>query len=611
MTPPVATVFVEDASLVAAYIDDGHEEQWYTVKRWLAAQGFESVDGCVRVTFNQSHKLMGCLDTAPANQFSWELTAEAAAVIRGHSQLTHELDEIMANPEMSNGQWPDDLGEPSTFGFRRTLTAEQHHDVARLLAMRHGGNFGVPGSGKTTVAYCVWAAERARDQVDALLVIAPLAAFEAWTGEPIECFVPEARPRVHVMPGQVPHSSDVVVMSYSRLTQLRTVAELDSWLTTRRTMLVFDESHRVKAGPQGAWGRAAARLARRCHRRYVLSGTPMPNTTSDLAAQLDLCWPGYGAELANGSLRGVRDRIYVRTTKEQLRLPKLSTRVERVPLEPMHQKIYDALAGGAMNIVNNPRLAADVEMLGAVLMRLLAAATNPAAVLSEGQRLELPSWVDQEAPIDEIVRNTARMVRPAKLMRSAQLVEANVMAGRKTLVWSVFVANVTAMADLLAAHEPAVITGALPTDDPNAPTDRNRELRRFRTDPNCKVLVATPQTLGEGVSLHRTCVDQIHLDRTFNAGLYLQSLDRTHRLGMDKASNPTVTVLLADQTIDLSVHHALNTKVRNMSNVLNDPNLARMQLPDFDESLELRDVLLDGDASTDDLRELLRRVRGF
>lgn len=611
MTLPVATVFVENATLVAAYLDDGYESQWRAVTDWLGARGYESSDGCIRVSFKDSRQFAAYLEIAPANQFFWELTAEAAAVVERDLRLADELNELLSNPKFNDGRWPDDLGEAHTFGFQRALTDEQHHDVGRLLAMKHGGNFGVPGSGKTTVAYCVWAAERSRGHIDALLVVAPLSAFEAWTGEPAECFEPAARPLVHVMPGQVPRNAEVVVMSYSRLTQPHAIVELDSWLATRRTMLVFDESHRVKAGAKGVWGRAAARLAQRCQRRYVLSGTPMPNTIFDLEAQLDLCWPGYGGALTDGSLQAVRDRVYVRTTKAQLRLPKLSTRVERVPLEPAHRRVYDALAGRAFDILDNLRLAADVELLGAVVLRLIAAATNPSAVLSATRRLEFPAWVDEKACIDEVVRNTATMIRPAKLMRAAQLVEANALAGAKTLIWSVFVANVIAMAELLASHEPAVITGALPMEDHSAATDRRRELERFRTDPRCTVLVATPQTIGEGVSLHRTCIDQIHLDRTFNAGLYLQSVDRTHRLGMDPNCSPTVTVLLADETIDLVVHEALTTKIRNMSDALNDPHLGRMQMPDTDWSLDLRDVLLDGDASEADLRGLLRRVRGF
>jgi hypothetical protein len=38
--------------------------------------------------------------------------------------------------------------------------------------------------------------------------------------------------------------------------------------------------------------------------------------------------------------------------------------------------------------------------------------------------------------------------------------------------------------------------------------------------------------MAEGVSPRHTCHDAIYVDRTFNAGQYLQSLDRIHRLGL-------------------------------------------------------------------------------
>ena len=45
------------------------------------------------------------------------------------------------------------------------------------------------------------------------------------------------------------------------------------------------------------------------------------------------------------------------------------------------------------------------------------------------------------------------------------------------------------------------------------------------------VLLANPQAMSEGISLHLECHDAIWLDRTYNAGQYLQGIDRIHRLG--------------------------------------------------------------------------------
>ena len=85
------------------------------------------------------------------------------------------------------------------------------------------------------------------------------------------------------------------------------------------------------------------------------------------------------------------------------------------------------------------------------------------------------------------------------------------------------------------------------------------------------MLVATLTALSEGVSLHHTTTHQIHLDRTFNAGLLLQAIDRTQRLGLPRDANCTATYLMAarrdvSDTIDNIAHRRLDTKVLDMAN---------------------------------------------
>jgi hypothetical protein len=140
--------------------------------------------------------------------------------------------------------------------------------------------------------------------------------------------------------------------------------------------------------------------------------------------------------------------------------------------------------------------------------------------------------------------------------------------------------------------------------DPAAPTDRAREIARFRQDPACTVLVATPHTLAEGISLHHTTTHQIHLDRTFNAGMFLQSLDRTHRLGLPVDAECTVTYLVAERahggdTVDAVVASRLNTKVSAMGQILDDPGLADLALPDLDDRLTPDEVLLGAGGASD------------
>jgi SNF2 family DNA or RNA helicase len=153
------------------------------------------------------------------------------------------------------------------------------------------------------------------------------------------------------------------------------------------------------------------------------------------------------------------------------------------------------------------------------------------------------------------------------------LVSQNAGLNRKTLVWSTFVRSLTSMEKLLWRFNPAIVHGGTP--------DRDGQLRKFRQDPSCSVLLSNPATLGEGVSLHQTCNDAVYVDRDFAAGRFMQSLDRIHRLGLEKGTDTRVTVLVADTTIDEIVEQRLASKVRFMGTVLDDP--AVLELADLDE----------------------------
>jgi SNF2 family DNA or RNA helicase len=152
-------------------------------------------------------------------------------------------------------------------------------------------------------------------------------------------------------------------------------------------------------------------------------------------------------------------------------------------------------------------------------------------------------------------------------------VAANAALGRKTLVWSTFVRNLTSLQLLLAQYAPAIVHGGT--------EDRADQLERFRRDPDCMVLLSNPATLGEGVSLHQVCHDAVYVDRDFAAGRFMQSLDRIHRLGLSPETETRVTILVANATIDEVVEQRLAAKLRFMGGVLDDP--AVLQLSDLEE----------------------------
>jgi superfamily II DNA or RNA helicase len=541
----------------------------------------------------------------PDNTVNWNWTTPAAEAVALHSSRVKEtIDALEASPTEQVEQ-PISVDFANDLHLERVLTIQQTRDVTRMIALGGGANFSVPGAGKTTCAYATWAALRHQGRISRCVIVAPLSAHEAWKSEPPVIFDEEHQPIVRIRPRSL--AGDVVVVNYERLEHPGHLEDLLQYVRGASTLVIFDEAHRAKAGPRGKRGLAARQLAAVATNRIVLTGTPQPNSPDDLTNVLDLAYPGRGAQLTSATSKNLR-RSYVRTTKDELGLPPLQTRIERVPMSSAHDRVYEAMTGAAAQaLIADPQLAHDVTRVGRIVMLLLQAATDPTAVLNPSSDLKVVTD-DNATDLETLLKQLPQSFTPTKFVRLQQLVSRHAKQGTKVLVWSSFRHNINRMQRLLEPFEPATITGDVPVQNPSKPTDRIREIERFRTDPRCTVLIATPHTLSEGISLHKTTTHQIHVDRTFNAGMFLQALDRTHRLGLAPSADCTTTYLLAQRedgsaTIDDLVTSRLEAKISAMSQVLNDPNLRRLALPETDLPLSADDVFL-GPSWADDLAEL-------
>jgi len=539
----------------------------------------------------------------PAGPFS----VEASLVERLRHQVVADgvrLDVLGQSPQQQ-AVWPAAIATVRDLGITREPTAPQRRDLARHIGLGGGANFSVPGSGKTSVTYALYSGLKHLGEVEQMLVLAPLSAHEAWKTEPGLMYAPGAAPRLHFGAGNA-GAAEAVVVNYEQLQQRGRLDSLLAMCRRRRTLVVFDEAHRVKAGPRGVRGAAALELSAAAHRRSVLTGTPQSNSPEDLARVLELAYPGHGfrlAALAPDPLMAA----YTRVTKDELGLPPLVPHAEHVPLSGAHEQIYEAMVNAAARaVLRDPSLRDDFGRAGRIVMLLLAAATDPTSVLGNGGELAMLS--DRaDLDLESLVRNLPANYIPAKFVRTAQIVDARSAQGDKLLVWANFRSHLRSLERLLAPHQPAVVSGDVEIED------RQRAIDRFRFDPDCHVLFATPHTLSEGVSLHFTTTHQLHVDRGFNAGMYLQSLDRTHRLGLPANADCTLTYLMAlrrdgADTIDHVVDQRLDAKVLDMARKLNDRQLATLAFPSSDDVLSDVDLLMDP-GGRGDLEALFEHLR--
>ncbi|WP_445515639.1 DEAD/DEAH box helicase [Streptomyces sp. NEAU-174] len=464
-------------------------------------------------------------------------------------------------------EWEAELGE-----FQR-------RDIAKLLSLQHGANFSVPGAGKTRVALAVYAAQKAQGKVSRVLVVCPKSAYESWQYETAVCF---SHPlRTHVLDRSLDQWAEVLIVNYERLD--RSLSTLAGWLKSAPAMIILDEAHRMKLGVRGTYGAACMALGPLAQRRLILTGTPAPNGSKDLESLLGFVWPGHGQRsvamaVAGGDLAyasTVLRPLFTRTTKHELGLPPMELRMRYVDMPDLHGEIYSSLVGG----ISAGDAREDLSSLGKTALRLLMAATSPALLLEGATRYEPlayqlpPLEIPAGGSLYALMQNLPDYELSPKYKEALAIVAENAERGRKTLVWTTFVRSLTTLAQLLEKYSPAVVYGGTP--------DREEQLRRFREDPGCQVLISNPATLGEGISLHHVCHDAVYVDRDFIAGRFLQSLDRIHRLGLAPGTDTRVTVLAVRNTIDEVVEARLNLKLEFMGKILDDPSV--QQLSDLQE----------------------------
>ncbi|MGN6215419.1 MAG: DEAD/DEAH box helicase [Solirubrobacterales bacterium] len=502
---------------------------------------------------------------------------------------------------------PEDVADAvwASGRFRREPNQRQVENLGRLIALRHGANFSVPGAGKTSTLLALYEALRAREIVDRLLVVAPKNAFVAWEDELSLCYREEERPVLRRLQGGaagvaavLATDPEIALITYQLLPNVEDLVK--AWADGHRTHVALDESHRVKSGHAAVTAAAALDLAGVAVRRDIMSGTPLPHSPEDLRPQLDFLWPGQRVlpdlrvtseadpDVIAEVERALRP-LYVRTTKEELELPRLDVQPMSVDLGPLQRELYELLRSDAARAASGMQVRDQrfFRMLGRHVVRLLQAAVNP-MLLTQGPLIDGkdPVTIPEGKRAWEILREFARYERPTKIESVVRKAEGLVGEGEKVLIWTQFVMNVLSLEQLLAEHGAVVLYGQVPTGDDDDMSTREGRIRAFHEDPETKVMIANPAAAGEGISLHRACHRAIYLDRSFNAAHYLQSLDRIHRLGLTDVE-PEVRIVVARDTIDARVEDRLHKKIIAMSRVLNDHGLAALAYDplDIDETL--------------------------
>lgn len=560
---------------------------------------------------------------------SFERTRNAALELRnGHPTLDIDLVK----------QHIQELGWDHS---NRRLYPHQEIGVVHGLTAINAANFSVPGAGKTITTLAVAAAHIFNQTIDIVIVVGPLSCFAPWeketraalansletrrvrgTAEKRQMLYRQVKPR------------QLILISYA--TAAVDKSELIVLCKKFRTMLVIDESHRIKRFRGGLWAPSLMAIARYARVKMILSGTPMPQSGRDLFSQLRILWPA-------GELTGPRDDFALkvdknfdallrdvqpfvsRTPKHALGLEPYRVFRHDVELAPTQREIYELIESQFRRRLHDAETWKDkIEALKRGRpIRLLQAAANPDLFNKADNFYHLPRFDLPNPSLLQRLANYRAKEVPAKSKRALELIQDIVQrsdsTGGKTVCWSNFVHNLDQFSELIRSTlgiPVFQIDGRVPAGDQSFdeglnsnPLDiDNREaiIDRFLRTAGPAVLVTNPASTSESISLHDTCHNAIYLDRTYDCALFLQSIDRIHRLGLRSGQAVEVHLILGlcsgRPTIDQLVEKSLGRKEQRMRQLLEGAELA--PLGSKEDPLEAAQ----GDA--EDLSNLLRYLLG-
>ncbi|TAA73143.1 DEAD/DEAH box helicase [Planococcus salinarum] len=513
------------------------------------------------------------------------------------SRLTEEI-----NLEKQNFEYAMELGletkdnpqlifEADLSGFKRKLKPYQEKAVQHMLEVKNTANFSVPGSGKTTMLYAGYSVWLNAGEVEKVVVIGPPSCFMAWEEEFKECFGRPAKSHRLIGPDRewkYTNSKDADLFLTSFQTASIDVERLIALMQLHKVFLIIDESHYIKRFENGTWANAILKLAPYAARRAISTGTPMPNGITDLYSQMTFLWPGkflfgeqnyFKAQVKQNSdeitwIQNLMRPFFYRITKDDLNLP--AVEVHRIPvsMSAHQQKIYDAIAARTIEELDQfstREISEIARFKRAKIIRLMQVASNPGLLSDFSQEFQIPPFVYDGADIVDLIDNYPQYEKPQKLIKAVEIAKSLVENGQKVLLWSTFVNNIFELRkEFIELGIPTyIIYGGVPkSDEEDEEFNREQQIRMFKNSKTPCILIANPAACAESISLHKDCHHAIYLDRSFNCGHYLQSLDRIHRIGLPEEQATTYYIIESEKSIDEVIHQRLEEKAWMMRQVI-------------------------------------------
>jgi SNF2 family DNA or RNA helicase len=459
------------------------------------------------------------------------------------------------------------------------------HQLVALEKSWHKENFAYfmeMGTGKTKVLIDNLAMLYDKGKVDGALIVAPKGVIKTWYEQEIPTHLVDHINYIPVLwqPNITKKYEEainklfetgtdlhILIMNVEALSTDKGVKYATKFLNSHRTLMAIDESTTIKT-PTAKRTRNIIDLGQMAKYRRIMTGSPVTKNPLDLYTQ---CYFLDSYLLDHSSYYSFRNRYAVmktmhvrgrsiqvvdkfknlselsetvktfsdRVLKEDcLDLPPKNFIKRHIVLTHDQRKIYDQMKKAAMAILNGK-------------------VTTTMTVLTQLMRLHQITCGHFTA--DDGTTQLIDNNRIKELMNILEETEG------KAIIWANYQRDVNQIIqNIVKEHGPRSVVdyyGLTPQDE------RQNNIRKFQTDPECRFLIGTPQTGGYGITLTQANT-VIYYSNGYDLEKRLQSEDRAHRIGQKK--NVTYIDLICEDTVDEKIVEALRKKINIASEVLGE-----------------------------------------
>ncbi len=379
------------------------------------------------------------------------------------------------------------------------------------------------GLGKTLQAITFLQYVTGKNKKETHLVVCPTSLLYNWENE-LKKFAPKLSYHIHhgmsrAVDVKEWKKKNIIITSYGSVR-----SDIEELQQIKFGYVICDESHVIK-NPSSQTARAVMQLQTR--NRFILSGTPIQNNTTDLYSQMQFINPGllgqkeffktefaipidkFGNKEKSAQLRKLIYPFLMRRKKEQVAkdLPSKTEITLWCEMGEEQRKVYNDLKTyyreNLLQRVEKEGIGSNAIYILEGLTRLRQACNAPQLI--KNRNFSTTESVKIEELLNEIEDNTG---------------------GHKVLVFSQF----TGMLGLIAEEMQQRNISYLYLDGSTKAEERSRLVEQFQSTYDEKIFLISLKAGGLGLNL--TAADYVYLvDPWWNPAAEQQAIDRTHRIG--------------------------------------------------------------------------------